>query len=163
LLQPVPDRALLSQQRYPVHKGQPIDPDKLARWLVDHGFRRTEAVELPGEFGRRGGILDVFSPDADAPFRLEFFGDEIDSIRQFSPATQRSLAELERTELSGIATRSPDQGTNGDSVPAVPYTGHLCDYLPEDAWTAIVEPEEINEQGKHYLDRVADLRGLFSV
>ena len=75
---------------------QQLDLDELAAWLVEHGFKRIEAVELPGEFSRRGGILDVFSPDAEAPYRMEFFGDEIESIRQFSPQTQRSLGELHR-------------------------------------------------------------------
>ena len=66
----------------------------MATWLVDHGYRHAEAVELPGEFSRRGGILDVYSPDAEAPYRVEFFGDEIDSIRQFAPETQRSLGTV---------------------------------------------------------------------
>ena len=49
-------------------------------WLIEHGYQRMEAVEIPGEFSRRGGILDVFSPDAEAPYRIEFLGDEIASI-----------------------------------------------------------------------------------
>jgi transcription-repair coupling factor (superfamily II helicase) len=161
LLQPVPDRALLARQRHPVSKGQHADPDDLARWLVEHGFRRTEAVELPGEFSRRGGILDVFSPDSDSPMRLEFFGDEIESIRQFSASTQRSLAELESTELTGIEVQRPITESNGDG--SLTSTGHLCDYLPAESWTVLVEPDELDELGKHYLERVADPRGLFSV
>src|SRR5262249_40838635 len=43
------------------------------------------------------------------------------------------------------------------------YTGHLCDYLPADAWTVLIEPDDLHEQGKHYLERVADPRGLFSL
>src|SRR5207302_3524518 len=124
-------------------------------WLVDHGFRRTEAVELPGEFSRRGGILDIFSADSDTPYRLEFFGDEIESIRQFSPQSQRSLRQLPTVELLGTAveqplphpTRSPTvgrggrvKGGNGDRG-AIGYTGHFCDYLPADAWTVLVEPD----------------------
>ena len=61
---------------------------------------------LPGEFSRRGGILDVYSPDAEAPYRLEFFGDEIESIRQFAPETQRSLGAVASRSLMG-AVRSP--------------------------------------------------------
>src|SRR5262249_4924107 len=72
LLQPVPDRARLAEGRRVLRAGGQVDPDELARWLVDHGYRRVDAVELPGEFSRRGGILDVFSPDAEAPHRLEF-------------------------------------------------------------------------------------------
>src|SRR5437588_5096031 len=122
-----------------------------------------EAVELPGEFTRRGGILDVFSADAEAPYRIEFFGDEIESIRQFSPQTQRSLGDLETVEITGARVEQlhPGQDENG-SAAAVPYTGHLCDYLAADAWTVLVEPDDLHEQGKHYLERVTDARGLFS-
>jgi transcription-repair coupling factor (superfamily II helicase) len=164
LIQPVPDRAQLARHRRSLRVAEQIDPDALAGWLVEQGFRRTEAVELPGEFARRGGILDVFSPDADAPYRFEFFGDEIESIRQFSPQTQRSLCDLQTVELLGARVERPDTSGNGDgAASAVKYTGHFCDCLPADAWTALIEPEDLIEQGKHYLERVADPRGLFSV
>ncbi len=81
LVQPVPDRAEFAARRRTLRRGETADLEELAAWLVDHGYQNTDAVELPGEFSRRGGILDVFSPDAEAPQRLEFFGDEIDSIR----------------------------------------------------------------------------------
>jgi transcription-repair coupling factor (superfamily II helicase) len=149
LLQPVPDRAQLAQHRRRLRRGESVDLEGLARWLVEHSFQRREAVELPGEFSRRGGILDVFSPDAEAPYRFEFFGDEIESIRQFAPGTQRSLSEVQAAEITASAeARSAD-------------TGHLCDYLPAGAWTALVEPDELREQGKHFFERVADIRGLF--
>jgi transcription-repair coupling factor (superfamily II helicase) len=163
LIQPVPDRAQLAKYRRTLKKGQQIDPDNLAGWLVDRGFQRTEAVELPGEFSRRGGILDVFSPDAEAPYRFEFFGDEIESIRQFAPYTQRSLQELERIDITGTAIERSHADANGKAADAIPYTGHFCDYLPPDAWTVLVESDDLAEQGKHYLERTADPRGLFSV
>jgi transcription-repair coupling factor (superfamily II helicase) len=163
VLQPVPDRAQLAGQRRTLRVREQIDPDQLAAWLVGHGFKRTEAVELPGEFSRRGGIVDIFSPDADAPHRLEFFGDEIDSIRQFSPLTQRSLTEFPAIEITAVGSaRLPED--DGDSSPLLAeYTGNVCDFLPEQSWTVLVEPDELQEQGKHYLERMADPRGLFSV
>jgi transcription-repair coupling factor (superfamily II helicase) len=153
LMQPVPDRARLAALRRRLHSGQTIDLEELGSWLVEHGYRHTEAVELPGEFSRRGGILDVFSPDADAPYRLEFFGDDIESIRQFAPQTQRSLGRLDEAEITGAQAPSAGEGDRG----------HFCDFLPEDAWTVLVEVEELREQGRHYLERLADERGLFSV
>ena len=54
---------------------------------------------MPGQFTRRGGILDVYSPEADRPVRFEFFGDEIESIRKFDPETQRSAAPLDEARL----------------------------------------------------------------
>src|SRR5262249_11388901 len=123
----------------------------------------TEAVDLPGEFSRRGGILDVFSVDAEAPYRLEFFGDEIESIRQFAPHTQRSLQELQAVDITGTASEGAHAQGNGKDIAALPYTGHFCDYLPEGTWTVLVETADLTEQAKHYLERVADPRGLFSV
>ncbi|HTU21274.1 MAG TPA: CarD family transcriptional regulator, partial [Gemmataceae bacterium] len=154
LIQPVPDRAQLAATRRRLGTAEIADMEELASWLVERGYRHTEAVELPGEFSRRGGILDVFSPDAEAPYRLEFFGDEIESIRQFSPQSQRSLGQLDEAEITGIRARSVSEGGQH---------GHLCDYLPEDAWTVLVDVEELREQGKHYLERVAEVTGLFSV
>ena len=98
LLQPVPAAPSSRPGVASSVAARPCDLEEVAAWLVDHGYQNTEAVELPGEFSRRGGILDVYSPDAEAPHRLELFGDDIDSIRQFSPQTQRSLGDLERAE-----------------------------------------------------------------
>jgi transcription-repair coupling factor (superfamily II helicase) len=166
LLQPVPDRTQLAQQRRRLRVGDRLDLDELITWLVEHGFQRMEAVEVPGEFSRRGGILDVFSPDAEAPYRIELFGDEIESLRQFSIQTQRSLGDLQSIEITAGRTsflsggRQPSEPGSGDS--RSPLGGHFCDYLPDGSWTVLVEPEELQEQGKHYLERVADLTGLFS-
>src|SRR5689334_18336286 len=68
LIQPVPDRNQLAGRRRPLKVGDQVDVDELAGWLVAHGFRRVDAVELPGEFSRRGGIFDTFSPDAEQPY-----------------------------------------------------------------------------------------------
>lgn len=163
LIQPVPDREQLARGRRLLRVGESINPDELAAWLVKHGYRRTDAVELPGEFSRRGGIFDAYSPDADAPHRLELFGDEIESIRQFAPQTQRSLGAQPSAEWTGADVEGWTPGSNGDARAPVPLTGHLTDYLRPDAWTVLVEPDDLQEQGKHYLERVADPRGLFSV
>src|SRR5207302_11205756 len=104
LAQPVPDRARLAQQRRQLQVKEQLDPDALAAWLVEHGFKRTEVVELAGEFSRRGSVLDVYSPDAEWPWRLDFFGDEIDEIRQFSPLTQRSFTDpIQSVEITSAA------------------------------------------------------------
>jgi transcription-repair coupling factor (superfamily II helicase) len=169
LLQPVPSRAELAQSRRRFKVGEEISPEELAHWLVDHGFEPAETVVIPGQFGRRGGILDVFAPDAESPVRIEFFGDEIESIRPFSPHTQRRLGELTEIEITGSPlrgtkdgakpVRNPQSAIRNSSRP----TGHLCEYLPAGSWTVLVEPDELDEQGKHYRERVADAVGLFSV
>ncbi len=166
LMQPVPDRAQLAARRRRLRVGDRVVLEDLTAWLVEHGFQRMEAVELPGEFSVRGGILDVFSADAEVPYRVEFFGDDVESIRQFAPETQRSLSDLTSVEVTAGLQRGrrgdPRANGHGHDAP-LPYTAHLCDYLPADAWTVLVEPDDLHEQGKHYLERIADLRGLFSL
>jgi transcription-repair coupling factor (superfamily II helicase) len=71
-------------------RGDTLDVTALPEKLVDMGYRRTSLVEDRGQFSLRGGILDVFSPGEDWPVRVEFFGDEIESMRLFDPANQRS-------------------------------------------------------------------------
>jgi len=63
------------------------------------GYARTEMVELPGQFAVRGGIIDVFSPESQRPVRIELLGDTVESVREFDPRTQRSIAPVVRTTL----------------------------------------------------------------
>jgi len=79
----------------PLRRGEIIPPDKLLASWYALGYRPAEVVEEPGTFCRRGGIVDVFPPASPWPARLEFFGDQIDSIRLFDPLTQRSREQVE--------------------------------------------------------------------
>ena len=67
--------------------------------LASVGYTAMDVVEMPGQFTRRGGILDVYSPEADRPIRVELLGDEIESMRKFDPETQRSSTPLDEVEL----------------------------------------------------------------
>jgi len=71
--------------------------EELIAHLAAVGYARTEMVELPGQFAVRGGIVDVFSPEAQRPVRLELLGDTVESVREFDPRTQRSIAPVVRT------------------------------------------------------------------
>jgi transcription-repair coupling factor (superfamily II helicase) len=73
--------------------GTHIEPFRLLKALEGAGYRLENTVEVPGAVSHRGGIIDIFPPTSDLPFRLEFFGDIIDSIRNFDPATQRSTTK----------------------------------------------------------------------
>jgi transcription-repair coupling factor (superfamily II helicase) len=73
-----------------VRRGEAIETGALLEHLNSVGYNSTDVVEMPGEYALRGGILDVYSPEAERPVRVEFFGDEVESIRKFDPATQRS-------------------------------------------------------------------------
>jgi transcription-repair coupling factor (superfamily II helicase) len=162
LIQPVPSRDQLRKNRRLLNSGDTIDLQDLCGWLLEHGYRRTDAVEMPGEFSRRGGILDVFSIDAESPFRIELFGDEIDSIRLFSPTTQRSLGTQPQAELTSLPRAKADTETRRNKDTETDR-GHFCDYLPPGSWVVLVEPEDLQEASQHYLERVADPAGLFSV
>ncbi|HWD41052.1 MAG TPA: hypothetical protein VG944_19545, partial [Fimbriimonas sp.] len=80
--------------------GQEIDPDDLLRRLVDLGYEHQEPVRIPGQFSRRGGILDIYATGQELPIRIELFGDEIESIRKFDPNTQRSIGAIKELNLT---------------------------------------------------------------
>ncbi|HEY5054547.1 MAG TPA: transcription-repair coupling factor, partial [Acidobacteriaceae bacterium] len=80
-------------------RGEEYLPDMLVEHLLSVGYTRVDVVEMPGQVTLRGGILDVYSPEMDRPVRVEFFGDEIESIRRFDPDTQRSASMMEHALL----------------------------------------------------------------
>ena len=82
-----------------VRRADTLDVDGLLRHLNTVGYSSSDVVEMPGQYAVRGGILDVYSPEADRPVRIEFFGDEVESIRKFDPATQRSSAGVDEALL----------------------------------------------------------------
>jgi len=82
-----------------LRRGEEMDPESLTEHLASVGYTRTDLVEMPGQFTQRGGILDCYSPESDRPIRIEFFGDEIETIRKFDPESQRSQGQLDEAEL----------------------------------------------------------------
>jgi transcription-repair coupling factor (superfamily II helicase) len=82
--------------------GLDVPPYDLADLLITAGFTREDPVDAHGEFCLRGGILDLFPPGSPTPFRLEFIGDTIESIRRFDPATQRSIATIDHLSIVPI-------------------------------------------------------------
>jgi len=87
---------------FTLEAGQTVEFDDVVARLVEMGYESANTVTRPGEFSRRGGILDVFSSTADAPVRLELFGDEIESIRPFDVATQRSTGRHAFVDLAPV-------------------------------------------------------------
>ena len=82
-----------------IRRGESFDLEALLAHLNTVGYTSTDVVEMPGQYAVRGGILDVYSPEADRPLRVEFFGDEADSIRKFDPASQRSSTPVDEALL----------------------------------------------------------------
>lgn len=82
-----------------IRRGETIDPAGILEHLDSVGYNATDVVEMPGEYALRGGILDVYSPEMEKPVRIEFFGDEVESIRKFDPGTQRSSSPADEVVL----------------------------------------------------------------
>ena len=83
-----------------LRRDEDYSPEELVEKLVASGYVREDPVGAVGEFSTRGGILDVWSPGRNAPVRVEFFGDTVDSIREFDPETQLSIAPLQEVEIA---------------------------------------------------------------
>ena len=89
----------LRDSRLQLSQGVEADLDELVDKLVKLGFHRVPVVEEIGDFSLRGGLVDFFSPGAEAPVRVELFGDEVDTIREFDVATQRTLRKIDHVSL----------------------------------------------------------------
>ncbi len=94
-----------------VRRGEMIDPDRLVEHLRIVGYSQVDVVEMPGEFAHRGGLIDVYPPETDRPVRIEFFGDEVESIRKFDPGTQRSAAVTDEVVLLPLTETPVEEET----------------------------------------------------
>ncbi len=149
LLQPVPSPDEIAAATRRVAAGEALDVGELTRWLAERGCRSTTAVEMPGEFSQRGGILDVFPPEALNPLRIELWGDDVESILTFDVATQRSLETLDAADLTVL----PPQGR---------HRTHFSSYLPAGSWFMLVEPADLDEEGRHYHRRLERPEDFFA-
>ena len=115
-----------------------VDTEQLKNQLVALGYERAGQVEMPGQFSVRGGIVDIYCLTEENPWRIELWGDEIDSIRSFDPESQRSLENLEEITI----------------YPAVEHIGEMdmvsfLDYFPEERTIIFLdEPNRLTEKGK---------------
>ncbi len=103
LLQRVPPRDRMSGAAQCIAAGQQLAPDGLVAVLDRQGYVRTDTVLEPGEYAVRGGLIDVYPAGSDMPARLDFFGDEVESIRSFDPLTQRSAETIGEITMGAIS------------------------------------------------------------
>ena len=82
-----------------LRRGEETDPETLVEHLASVGYQPVDMVEMRGQYALRGGILDIYPPELDGPLRIEFLGDEIESMRRFDPETQRSSAPVDEAVL----------------------------------------------------------------
>ena len=108
-------RQVLEQAAFTLEVGQEYPLETLLQRLSAAGYSRCGMVEGPGQFAVRGGILDIFSPAAEQPFRAEFFGDELDTMGYFDPATQRRTENTELVTVLPVAETQPSLHPRGIS------------------------------------------------
>ncbi len=124
LVEKVPDRNQLLEEAVRIRTGDTWKPAALVEHLVGHDFEPVDFIEQPGQLAIRGGILDVYPFSGEFPVRVEFFGNEIDSIREIDIHTQRSVSKIEQTVLTPNLER-PSNQTGSFST--------FFDFLPDDS------------------------------
>ena len=135
---------------YDLEPGLDLSPGDLAEQLAMAGFTREDPVDAHGEFCVRGGILDVFPAGSPEPFRIEFIGDTIESIRRFDPATQRSIGPVEQLAIVPMRdTFDSDDGARG-STAVFDYFSHARQPL-----YVVAEPDEVRGAAEKLLEQVA--------
>jgi len=151
LIQPTASAEELRRGSRTITKGDEADPHGLVTWLVDNGYEPVPQVQLPGQYCLRGGILDVYSHGTFQPVRLEFFGDQVDSIRTFEAATQLSTERVPRCLLA--------VAEHAGGPPAGPPAS-LLSYLPPNAVVLLAEPGRLWERGREAFEQAEQRRLL---
>ncbi len=126
-----PDR--IREKLLKVSRDAIVELDALTRALVQRGYERTGQAELPGQFAVRGGIVDVYALTEDNPWRIELWGDTVDSIRSFDAASQRSLEEMDSVVIYPASETMPDDGAC------------FLEFFPEETAFFLDEPNHIAE------------------
>jgi transcription-repair coupling factor (superfamily II helicase) len=130
-------------------RGDQINPLDLIEWMEEQGYEPEAQVSQKGEIALRGGILDVWPLTSPWPARLEFFGDELESLRYFDPLTQISREEISRVTL-------PPAGELGilKNSPPVAHHSPLLDYLPGETIFLLCEPESLALRADEYASQI---------
>jgi len=135
LLQPVPALEEFATNELTLERGRPQSFQGLLEQLQKLDYDSEAVCEAPGAYAVRGGIIDVYPVTANRPYRLDFFGDEIEAIKEFDPVTQRSGASVERITLSATPRVRLDPSKTG-----------LADYLTPQARLVFIEPAALDEE-----------------
>ncbi|MDT8302041.1 MAG: transcription-repair coupling factor [Sedimentisphaerales bacterium] len=166
LCQPIPKPEAIEASCLRLKVEGEASPEQVVEWLVENGFERVERLDLPGQFARRGGIVDIYAPlmskealsdkgqeglseDAEA-VRIEFFGDTIESIREINLDTQRSTQKIESIRIVSAVCGAAAQQRE-----------LFVNILPKNTIIILDEPGEIEEVANVYLERVEDASRLY--
>ncbi len=154
VLQPIVSPEWSAKSLRTIASGFAEPPEKLAKWLLEQGLERVDVVEVPGEFALRGGIMDIYPFDAPDPLRLEFFGDDLESIRTFDVASQRTSESVKSLRIGALA----DLGVNDH-----PARAHLTDMLEPNDWVVLIDSPDLHQQAEIYLSRERETGGLYGL
>ena len=164
LMQSVPEPEALGAFSMSLHAGLVLPPHALMGWLAEAGYTRQDAIDQPGDFAVRGGIIDLYPPaitsqrggDASeaGPIRLDYLGDEIESIHAIDPDTLGSGARLDQPIRI--------VGASADVIQSNTRTTHLLDLLPEETIVVLHEVLELTEQARGYYERLTQATGIAS-
>ncbi|MGD8785839.1 MAG: transcription-repair coupling factor [Phycisphaerales bacterium] len=167
LCQPVPKPEAIEAGCLKLDTEKEKSPEEVVEWLVENGFERVERIDLPGQFARRGGIIDIYAPligdklfqddesgeqsqDAGA-VRIEFFGDIIESIREINLDTQRSTRQIKSIGIvSAVCGGTAEQREL------------FVNILPKDTVIIFEEPNDIEEVAQVFLSRAEDTSRLYT-
>jgi transcription-repair coupling factor (superfamily II helicase) len=142
-------------------RGDRADPLDLVEWLEEQGYEPEAQVTQKGEIALRGGILDIYPLTSPWPVRMEFFGDELESLRQFDPLTQMSREEITAVTIPpagelGLLKQMRNAECGVRSENPQPPLGTLLDYLPPETVFLLCEPEILAERADEYAQQVPD-------
>jgi transcription-repair coupling factor (superfamily II helicase) len=168
----LPRRDFLKATRK-IKLGQTENMDVLMRTLVSFGYDQENIVITPGQFAQRGGILDIWPPAEQMPIRLEFFGDEVDTIRCFEPSTQRTIRPVERISISPAReyltggqdlefARDPVSGELNTSEFLIPFLhptpASILDYLPRNSLVLVDNLQNFQDTVNEIEEQAVSLR-----
>jgi len=147
LKQPVPEPQEMAQRELELFVGMKISLREVVETLAkDFDYFNEALCETPGQYSVRGGLIDIYPLNASAPVRVDFFGDEIEALREFDPETQRTLRRLERAVVASGTAISPDVASQKE--------GALFNYFPAGTEIVFAEPESLDEtEVRELLDR----------
>lgn len=173
LCQPIPKPSALRESSLELRRNDDLVPEVVVEWLVNNSFERVDAIDLPGQFARRGGIIDIYAPlaveevgktantAANPPsasrnpqsqaLRIEFFGDTVESIRQINLDTQRSTHEIESVSIVAAASNA-----------VIEQRELFMNILPEDVIVVFEEPAQVQEVANVFLARIEKADRLYS-
>ena len=165
LLQKTFSPAAVKSRMRTLTRGERIDPLDLVEWLEEQGYEPEAQVTQKGELALRGGILDLFPLTSPWPVRLEFFGDELESLRYFDPQTQISREEIATVTLPpagelSILKNERERATDAASPQRVQPEGcapfaTLLEFLPEDTIFILCEPESLAALADEYAQQLS--------